>query len=49
MTPTISCLSEPGEFLFEKAHYYAENGKANVTVVRINGCDGEVDIEYSTM
>ena len=44
-------ISEPGEFLFEKAHYNAdlESGLLVATVARQKGCDGTVTVEYGTM
>ena len=40
---------EPGDFLLEKTRYHAVDGKAEVTIVRINGSDGDIKIEYSTL
>ena len=35
--------------MLEKTRYHAVDGKAEVTIVRINGSDGDIKIEYSTL
>ncbi|XP_076443822.1 sodium/calcium exchanger 2-like isoform X2 [Babylonia areolata] len=54
--PSISRITivdddEPGEFLFEESHYHADmkSGKITVKVVREQGIDGKVSLEYSTI
>ncbi|XP_046340932.1 sodium/calcium exchanger 2-like isoform X7 [Haliotis rufescens] len=48
---TIVDDDEPGEFLFEDAHYHADlkDGKVTARVLREHGCDGKVKLEYSTI
>ncbi|XP_071116380.1 sodium/calcium exchanger 2-like isoform X4 [Haliotis cracherodii] len=48
---TIVDDDEPGEFLFEDAHYHADlkDGKVTARVLREHGCDGKVKLEYSTV
>ncbi|XP_069137487.1 sodium/calcium exchanger 1-like isoform X4 [Argopecten irradians] len=48
---TIVDDDEPGEFLFETPHCYADlkTGKVSCRVVREHGFDGKVTMEYSTI
>ncbi|XP_060062808.1 sodium/calcium exchanger 2-like [Ylistrum balloti] len=48
---TIVDDDEPGEFLFEQPHCYADlkSGKVSCRVVREHGFDGKVTMEYSTI
>ncbi|OWF47929.1 sodium/calcium exchanger 2-like isoform X3 [Mizuhopecten yessoensis] len=48
---TIVDDDEPGEFLFEHPHCYADlkSGKVSCRVVREHGFDGKVTMEYSTI
>ncbi|XP_046584198.1 sodium/calcium exchanger 2-like isoform X3 [Haliotis rubra] len=48
---TIVDDDEPGEFLFEEAHYHADlkEGKVTARIIREHGCDGKVMLEYSTI
>ena len=41
----------PGDFVMEKSQLYADmsTGEATATVLRHNGCDGEVKVHYTTM
>ncbi|KAL8606727.1 hypothetical protein ACOMHN_018761 [Nucella lapillus] len=54
--PSISRITvvdddDPGEFLFEHPHYHADmkSGKITMKVIREQGIDGKVSLEYSTI
>ena len=51
MTAILCYLSEPGEFSFEKASYYANvvTGDVSCNIIRRKGCDGTVTLTYNTM
>ena len=51
LSGVLCCISEPGEFSFEQASYYANvvTGDVTCNIIRRKGCDGTVSLTYNTM